>query len=67
MSFVEQEQEQELEVNLDPLIDCVFLLIIFFLVTTSFIKMEQDLSINLPVHANEMKVQPLPTRPAPAR
>jgi len=63
MSFVDQEQEQDLEVNLDPLIDCVFLLIIFFLVTTSFIKMEQDLSINLPVQSREMKVKKPPTRP----
>ena len=63
MSFVDQEQDQELEVNLDPLIDCVFLLIIFFLVTTSFIKMEQDLSINLPVQSREMKVKKPPTRP----
>ena len=63
MSFVDQEQDQDLKVNLDPLIDCIFLLIIFFLVTTSFIKMEQDLSINLPIQSREMKVKKPPTRP----
>ena len=46
-----------------PMIDCVFLLIIFFLVTTAFIKLEQDLSINLPVHSRQLKVRTPPSRP----
>jgi biopolymer transport protein ExbD len=57
------EQEEEMKINMDPMIDCVFLLIIFFLVTTSFIKMEQDLSIQLPIQSREMKVKQPPTRP----
>lgn len=55
--------EEELEINLNPMIDCVFLLIIFFLVTTSFIKLEQDMSIQLPVRSKEIKVKPTPARP----
>lgn len=55
--------EEELEINLNPMIDCVFLLIIFFLVTTSFIKLEQDLAIQLPVHSKQLKVKPPPARP----
>ena len=37
----------ELEVNLTPLIDVVFLLLIFFMVSTTFIK-DSHLSIDLP-------------------
>jgi len=55
--------EEELDINLNPMIDCVFLLIIFFLVTTSFIKLEQDLSIRLPVHSREIQVKKPPARP----
>tara|TARA_B100001013_G_scaffold340586_1_gene263995 strand:- start:673 stop:1107 length:435 start_codon:yes stop_codon:yes gene_type:complete len=63
MKFREAEEEEEMRVNLDPMIDCVFLLIIFFLVTASFIKLEQDLSISLPVQSRQLKVKKPPTRP----
>jgi len=63
MKFKSVEDDEEMRVNLDPMIDCVFLLIIFFLVTTSFIKMEQDLSINLPVQSRKLKVKKPPARP----
>jgi biopolymer transport protein ExbD len=53
----------ELRIMMEPMIDCVFLLIIFFLVTTAFIKLEQDLAINLPVQSRELKVKTPPTRP----
>ncbi len=59
----DSEHDDEMRINMDPMIDCVFLLIIFFLVTTAFIKMEQDLSIQLPVQSREMKVEQPPTRP----
>lgn len=63
MKFKGIEDEEELRINLDPMIDCVFLLIIFFLVTTSFIKLEQDLSINLPVYSRQLRVKKPPPRP----
>jgi biopolymer transport protein ExbD len=63
MNFLGGEAEEELKINLDPMIDCVFQLILFFLVTTSFIKLEQDLSINLPIQSREMKVKAPPARP----
>jgi len=63
MRFAGIEDDQEMRINLDPMIDCVFLLIIFFLVTTSFIKLEQDLAINLPVYSRELKVKTPPARP----
>jgi biopolymer transport protein ExbD len=63
MRFQDSEEEQGLRIMLEPMIDCVFLLIIFFLVTTAFIKLEQDLSINLPVHSRQLKVKNPPARP----
>jgi biopolymer transport protein ExbD len=63
MRFKGIGEEEQMRVNLDPMIDCVFLLIIFFLVTTAFIKLEQDLSINLPVQSRELKVKTPPARP----
>ncbi|MCD6304120.1 MAG: biopolymer transporter ExbD [Planctomycetes bacterium] len=45
------ETEQENPVNLMPLIDMVFLLLIFFLVATSFAQEERDQRVKLPVTA----------------
>jgi len=47
MKFERGEQEEE-RLELTPLIDCIFLLLIFFLVTTSFYKLERELRVNLP-------------------
>lgn len=42
-----RRRQMELDVNLTPLIDVVFLLLIFFMVSTTFIK-ETHLVLNLP-------------------
>ncbi|MBM4033970.1 MAG: biopolymer transporter ExbD [Planctomycetes bacterium] len=63
MKFRGIEEEEDLRINMDPMIDCVFQLILFFLVTTSFIRLEQDLSINLPIHSKELKIKTPPARP----
>ncbi|MGH1543667.1 MAG: ExbD/TolR family protein [Arenicella sp.] len=47
MNFSEQEHREESLIELTPLIDVVFLLLIFFMVTTTFTK-ESELKINLP-------------------
>lgn len=49
-------------IRMEPMIDCVFLLIIFFLTTTAFIPLEQDLSINLPTMSEELRVKSPPAR-----
>ncbi|MBM4037175.1 MAG: biopolymer transporter ExbD [Planctomycetes bacterium] len=63
MKFRGHEDEEELRISMEPMIDCMFQLILFFLVTTSFIRLEQDLSINLPVHSRELKIKTPPARP----
>lgn len=63
MKFLRADADEEMRINMDPMIDCVFQLILFFLVTTSFIRLEQDLSINLPVHSRELKIKTPPARP----
>jgi biopolymer transport protein ExbD len=47
MRFREQTEEEAVEINLTPLIDVVFLLLIFFMVSTTFSK-ESQLQIKLP-------------------
>ncbi|MCB1645640.1 MAG: biopolymer transporter ExbD, partial [Pseudomonadales bacterium] len=51
MKFARRERP-EVDVNLTPLIDVVFLLLIFFMVSTTFTK-ETHLSIDLPEAAGE--------------
>lgn len=47
MKFRRSEQPGELTINITPLIDVVFLLLIFFMVTTSFSR-ESWMEVNLP-------------------
>lgn len=54
MKFRPSEQ-QELDVNLTPLIDVVFLLLIFFMVTTTFDK-NAELKIELPTASNTSSI-----------
>jgi biopolymer transport protein ExbD len=54
-----RQRRDELSINLTPLIDVVFLLLIFFMVSTSFTRATQ-LAVNLP----EAEGQPAPERTA---
>ncbi|MEJ2063215.1 MAG: biopolymer transporter ExbD [Reinekea sp.] len=47
MRFLRSRQQDEVSVNITPLIDVVFLLLIFFMVTTTFTR-ETQLKIDLP-------------------
>lgn len=47
MKFKRQRRSADVDINMTPLIDVVFLLLIFFMVSTTFIK-ESHLSLNLP-------------------
>lgn len=54
MNFKRQNRE-EVSVNLTPLIDIVFLLLIFFMVSTTFTK-ENHLSIDLPEASSDQRM-----------
>ena len=53
-----RQKKQEITVNLTPLIDVVFLLLIFFMVSTSFTR-ETQIKLELP----KASVEPLETKP----
>ena len=48
MKFVRRVADQEPSVNLTPLIDVVFLLLIFFMLATTFMDPEKDINLDLP-------------------
>ena len=49
-------QSEEVDINLTPLIDVVFLLLIFFMVTTTFDK-NAEIKIELPTATNTLQAQ----------
>ena len=56
------ETVEEPAINLTPMIDVVFLLIIFFMVGAQFTEMERQLDVQLPTAAG---IEPLTARPDP--
>ncbi len=48
MNIMQHYEDAKLELQIAPLIDVVFLLLIYFMVTASLIKKEADLSFMLP-------------------
>ena len=42
------QQDEHPTLNMTPMIDVVFLLLIFFMVATSFAKIERDIELELP-------------------
>ncbi|QEQ96404.1 ExbD/TolR family protein [Neptunomonas concharum] len=56
----QRQQREEVNVNLTPLIDVVFLLLIFFMVSTTFTK-ESHLVIDLPEASDAAPSEDLPT------
>jgi len=45
---IREMEEEHIEVQMAPLIDCVFLLLIFFLVATTLKKIDKELPLDLP-------------------
>ena len=52
---INYEDEDKAEVSMSPLIDCVFLLLIFFLVATMSKKADKDVDIRLPESKSAVK------------
>ena len=55
---IQAQDEEEAEVSMSPLIDCVFLLLIFFIVSTMTKKQNKDIDISLPVSSSAEKLIP---------
>ena len=55
---IRRSNEDKLEIGMSSLIDCVFLLLIFFLVTTIAKKENRDIDVDLPVSTSSPDVPP---------
>ncbi len=59
-----KEADETLQIDMTPLVDCIFAIILFLLVAASFQEsVEQDLSISLPTQSKELKVKAPPSKP----
>jgi biopolymer transport protein ExbD len=56
MKLIEVQEETESRIDVAPLIDVLFTLIIFFLVTSTFEKEEKDEKVQLPHHGGSSLV-----------
>jgi len=53
VAFLRAKEEEDIQFQMAPMIDVVFLLLIFFLVATSFISEESQIQTNLPQKQEE--------------
>jgi biopolymer transport protein ExbD len=60
MNFQKHVEEAKLELQIAPLIDVVFLLLIYFMVTAALIKKEGDISFMLPANVAQSDVVDIP-------
>ena len=60
MNLSSQYEDAKLELQIAPLIDVVFLLLIYFMVTASLIKKEGDVAFMLPAAPSDSQVVELP-------
>ncbi len=60
MAFLRAKEEDEIQFPMAPMIDVVFLLLIFFLVATSFINPESQLATDLPRKEQREEIEELP-------
>lgn len=58
--FARKRQQQSVEMQMGPMIDMVFLLLVFFMVTAKPIKPESDVGIQLPGTVSQDEVVNLP-------
>ena len=55
-------QDEQPSINLTPMIDIVFLLIIFFMVGTEFVEMERELVVDVPQVSDNGALTPAPEK-----
>ncbi|MGF1453621.1 MAG: ExbD/TolR family protein [Opitutales bacterium] len=53
-----RKSQAKAEVDMSPMIDAVFLLLIFFLVSTMFKKEDRDIDVDLPESESALEVRP---------
>jgi len=58
MNLPLDNNEEEPEVSMSPLIDCVFLLLIFFLVSSMTKIKNKDINVDLPTSTSAVKLKP---------
>lgn len=54
---IKHNEEESVDIQMTPLIDCVFLLLIFFLVSSQMKKVEKELELKLPHSDLSLKVK----------
>ena len=54
--ILHEEIEENVEINLSPMIDCIFILLIFFIVTTVFVQ-ETGIEVNKPEAASSIPLE----------
>lgn len=59
MIDLQDETDGAAEINMTPMIDCVFLLLIFFLVASTLKKIDREIPLNLPTASSAVQA---PTR-----
>ena len=57
---LKHRNEVKAEVDMTPMIDCVFLLLVFFMVSSTFTKKEADISFALPGTADQSEAVEIP-------
>ena len=60
MNLQKTLKDEKVELQIAPLIDVVFLLLIYFMVTASLVKKEADISFMLPASVNQTEIIDLP-------
>jgi biopolymer transport protein ExbD len=60
VAFLRAKEEDEIQFQMAPMIDVVFLLLIFFLVATSFINPESQIATDLPRKEQREETEELP-------
>ncbi len=60
MKLRRQPLEEKPEIQMTPMIDCVFLLLIFFMVSSTFNRQEADISFALPGIAEQSEAVEIP-------
>ena len=58
MKIKNDDDLDDAEVSMSPLIDCVFLLLIFFLVSTMVKKKDRDIDVDLPESRSAVEMKP---------